>query len=83
VAIGALDWDREHLFPIPKHPIGLRPPGQDAAGHVEEHVGGIERLAGERLAGLAGIARLPYCGTGNDPPTRQPRAAARGAPNRD
>jgi hypothetical protein len=46
----ALDCDREHLSPDPKTRIGRRRPGQDAAGHVEKHVGGIERLAVERLA---------------------------------
>jgi len=39
----------------PKRPIGPRRPGQDAAGHVERHVTGIEGLAVERLAGLAGL----------------------------
>jgi len=36
-------------------PIGLRRPGQDAAGHVEEHIGGIERLA----VILASLATAP------------------------
>jgi hypothetical protein len=39
----------------PKPPLRSRRPGQDAAGHVEgrRHVARIERLAAERLAGLA------------------------------
>jgi hypothetical protein len=41
------------LIPDPNTPSVPRRPGQDTAGHVEEHVGGIERLAVERLARLA------------------------------
>jgi hypothetical protein len=35
------------------------PAGRDAAGQVEEHVGGIQRLAVERSSGLPGLMPAP------------------------
>jgi hypothetical protein len=66
------------LIPDPKTPHRSAPARTGRGRHVEKHAGGIQRLAGERLAGgFPSLVRAPLApyGRGNTLP-----ALSRGRP---